>query len=302
VQVARGCLWRYPPLHYDQSLAWLAAHQQRAPPAAPKPQTKRPRCPRRRPRGSRACGTLTRSGSATVRPCSVLSVRPALAPAPRAHLCVPRSSRAPAAAVLPLWGCGRLLWPLGAAVGVPEAAHPLPGPGAPPAASCSLAIRRRACVRRGAGALLPQRPRPRPGLLSSSYQGSLLEGAGLDGQRPPAQGDRPAPPCLWQLRSREEAAEAWRSEFGHLEEGAEAPAAASVPASAERSATGAAEGAAGGSAGAGQGSQPMVFAVARGAALRAASAVGGPAEAARQRDLQAQQAHAGAGESRSPGT
>lgn len=44
----------------------------------------------------------------------------------------PDSPGPPAEAALSVRHCGRLPWPLGAAVGLPKTAHPLQGPGAPP--------------------------------------------------------------------------------------------------------------------------------------------------------------------------
>lgn len=83
-----------------------------------------------------------------------------------------------------------------------------------------------------------------------------------------AQAGAPRQPCMWQLRSREEAAAAWQAEFGYLDGPAPAPAAAGAE-------QGAAE-----QAGSGGREQTMVYAVARGAALSALGTPEGRAGAA----------------------
>lgn len=98
-----------------------------------------------------------------------------------------------------------------------------------------------------------------------------------------AQGDSPTQPCLWQLRSRDEAAEFWHAEFGHLDADAQAPATAPAPggAAAAEQAPGGSTGQApgGGSGGEREGSRPMVFSV---ASAPAEQAPGGGGQAWRE--------------------
>ena len=113
-----------------------------------------------------------------------------------------------------------------------------------------------------------------------------------------AQAGAPRQPCMWQLRSREEAAAAWQAEFGYLD----------APAPALAAEQGAEQGAAE-QAGGGAGEQTMVYAVARGAALSALGTPEGRAGAAERHSrlggerLRGQRADApGAGlEGRAPG-
>ena len=70
-----------------------------------------------------------------------------------------------------------------------------------------------------------------------------------------SQADAPRQPCMWQLRSHEEAAAAWQAEFGHLDVPSPAPGVAGAKQGAAKE------------AGSGSGDQTMVYAVARSAVL-----------------------------------